>query len=332
MIKLSKILASLPQIQIELASRLSLDQALLEICKLAKKFIHCQEVNIYSLDHLNEELVLSATSSKKKGILINNKNHNIKMGENLIGECAQLNRIINRRTPENSFHNIQNNKTMDTNRVSAGIINQSLKAQGSLNMDSSANCVLIPIRNINGTVDGNFIFNNKGVLEAKNKTVRIDGLPVFSTTDEGILELISLITHSFMHPKGKKAKNMILLSNLRNILSISNQLFLHDEISEIVHYSERHLLKLLNAERVRIFLKDISFSVKETTHFDKKVISLCKTRLDKKDQSLKGFYFDLEKKKTKFNLMQGMISKAIKTGQIRYVKDVFNEPDYNGTK
>lgn len=324
MIQVSKILASLPKIKIELAARFSLEQALIEICKLTAKFLECEVVNIYSLDHLNEELILSATSSKKKISLISNKNYSMKVGQGSIGNCAQLNRIINYNIREVSCKKIN-----EKNESKKDGGNQDVLKKTSENEKLENNFVLVPIRNINGTVDGKVILNNfLGVLEAKNKILKIDGLPYFSTTDEGILELISLVTHSFMHPKGKKAKNMILISNLRNILSISNHLFLYDEISEILHFSEVQLLKLLNAENVRIFLKT-NYSFKNSIYAYQKFIDSPRMFVEKRIET-KGVYYNQDKQKIIFNLNDGIIGKVIKSGQMTYIKDVYNEPDYNG--
>lgn len=169
------------------------------------------------------------------------------------------------------------------------------------------------------------------MIEAKNKIYKIDGMPIFTKTDEGILELVSSITHNFMHPKGKKAKNLILVSNLRNILSISNQLFLHNEIKEIVLYSERELQKLLNADKVRIYLKEVTDMVKESTYFDKKFISLTDMNGDgdEKVENHQAYFYDKKENKVSFGLDQGIIGNVIRTGVIKYVKDIFNDIQYN---
>lgn len=164
----------------------------------------------------------------------------------------------------------------------------------------------------------------------------MDGLPIFTKTDEGILELLATITHNYMDPKGKDMKNMIMISNMRSILSISNQLFLHGNLYETVIYGERELQKILNAEKVRIYLKDISDSVIESTHFDKKFISLAATdneELEGKEVSTKAFYFSKSnQKKEIFELGQGLIGKVLKTGEIHYIKDVFKDPNFNCKK
>lgn len=129
-----------------------------QICKATKNFLHCEEVNIYTLDHIKDELKLASTTSKKNLILVNNKNFKIKLGDGLVGECAKNNEIINKKIPDATFEKIRKRREGSKKFKSTTLFTPDIEGEQKkldiFGIKESKNCILVPIKNINGAVDG----------------------------------------------------------------------------------------------------------------------------------------------------------------------------------